>query len=290
MTILVTTANGMFGGAVVRSLAARGVPVRAMVRDRARFTFVHPAVEVVAGDLDRPETLAQAMDGVAAVFLASPMDGRLAERESAAIAAAEAAGVARAVRIGGAVKHADRLAALHEAACARLEASSLAWTYVSPNSVMETSLLGYAPMIRDYGCFCGMSGHGRVGLVALADVAEAAAAVLADPGHAHDRRNLLLTGPESLDLFAVAEVFSRVLGRPVAYQDLPEADLKAMLLPVLRMSEEDLELNVLCHLRCWRDGAADLVTGTFRDLTGREPTSLEAWLRDHRGAFAGERA
>jgi uncharacterized protein YbjT (DUF2867 family) len=225
------------------------------------------------------------MAGVDAVFLASPMDGRLAQREGAALEAAGRAGVGRIVRIGGAVRHeGDRLSALHGEVMARLEASAFEWTYVSPNSVMETSLFGAAPAIQQYSCFFGMSGRGRIGLVALADVAEAAAVVLAGGDHA--RRNYEITGPEALDLFAVAEAFSRVLGRPVAYQDLAEPEFTAMMAPILRMSPEDLEMNLLCHLRCWRDGKAELVTGTFQALTGRAPTPLEAWIRENRERFA----
>lgn len=284
MRVLVTTANGMFGNAVVRQLVQRDLEVRAMVRNPAKFTFAHPRVQVIAADLDRPETLDPAMAGVDAVFLASPMDDKLAERELAAIDALTRAGVSRVVRIGGAVRHeGDRLSALHGAVIARLEASDLAWTYVSPNSVMETSLLGSAPAIRQYGGFIGMSGKGRVGLVALQDVAEAAAVVLSQEGHG--RRNYEITGPAALDLFEVAEVFSRVLGRPVAYQDLPEAQFKAMMAPIMRMSDEDLEMNLLCHLRCWKEGKADLVTDTFERLAGHPPTSLEAWIGMNREAF-----
>lgn len=284
MTVLVTTANGMFGRAVVRQLVASGVAVRAMVRNRAKFDEAHPGVEVVEADLDRPATLPAVLDGVESMFLASPMDERLADRETAVIEAAERAGVARAVRIGGAVRHAgDRLSALHSQASARLQASSLAWTFVSPNSVMETSFLGHAPVIKGWGVLSGISGHGRIGLVALQDVVEVTAKVLAESGHGG--RNYEITGPEALDLYQVAEVFTRVLGKPVTYQDLSEAELKAMLAPAMRMSDAELDMNVLCHLRCWRDGKADLVTDTYRALTGRAPTSLEAWITQNRALF-----
>lgn len=285
MTVLVTTANGMFGGAVVRQLAARDVDVRAMVRTRSKFTFAHPRVEVVEADLDRPETLPPTMAGVDAVFLASPMDPRLAARETAVIAEAHKAGVRHVVKIGGAVQHGDDdLSRLHGTINQRLEESGMAWTYVSPNSVMETSLLGYAPSIKEYGCFFGISGHGRIGLVALDDIAEVTALVLTSDGH--QGRDYKLTGPEALDLFAVAEVFSRALGKPVTYQDMPEAEFKGMLAPILHLSDEAMELGILCHLRCWRDGKAELVTDTFKTLTGHEPTSLEAWVRQRREVFA----
>ena len=61
--ILVTGATGNVGGALAAQLAARGEDVRAVVRDPARVRL--PAgVEVVQGDLDLPESLTPALEGV----------------------------------------------------------------------------------------------------------------------------------------------------------------------------------------------------------------------------------
>src|ERR1700759_2002798 len=62
--ILVTGASGNVGGEVVRALAARGEPVRAL----ARRPLDLPA-EVVTGDLEHPESLTDALRDVDAVFL-----------------------------------------------------------------------------------------------------------------------------------------------------------------------------------------------------------------------------
>jgi uncharacterized protein YbjT (DUF2867 family) len=283
--ILVTTANGMFGNRLVEALSSLGCPTRAMVRDRAKFGAPRPGVEVVAADLDRPETLGPALRGVDAVFLASPMHPSLKEREIRLLDAAKASRVRRVVRIHGAVRHGeDLLGSLHMAVIDHLKASGMEWTLVSPNSVMETSLLGYAPSVRGYGVIMGMSGRGKIGLVALDDTVEVAA--LALTGEGHHGQNYEITGPEALDLYQVAEAFTRALGRPVAYQDLPEAELKALLQPFLKMSDEEMDINVLCHLRCWRDGKADLVTDTYTRLTGKDATSVERWVASSRASFS----
>ena len=287
MRVLVTTANGMFGRALIQKLSAMGVPVRAMVRDRAKFGEPPPGVEVAVADLDRPDTLGPALAGVEGVFLASPMHPALRDREIRLLDAAKAAGVRHVVRIHGAVRHeGDALSTLHGAVVEYLKASGMEWTLVSPNSVMETSLLGYAPSIREYGVIMGMSGRGRIGLVALDDTVEVAAIALTQEGH--HGQNYEITGPEALDLYGVAEAFTRALGKPVVYQDMPEAQLKEILQPFLRMSDEEMDLNVLCHLRCWRDGKADLVTDTYTRLTGKPATSVERWAWLHREEFGAE--
>ena len=66
--ILVTGASGYVGNNLVRRLAQLGKPVRAMVGDvhkaALRLADVEPKIEIVKGDVTRPETLAEWMHGV----------------------------------------------------------------------------------------------------------------------------------------------------------------------------------------------------------------------------------
>ena len=64
-TLLVTTGNGMFGRALVNALAGDGdVNVRALVRNESAFNVSAPNVSSIVGDMDKPETLVAAVDGV----------------------------------------------------------------------------------------------------------------------------------------------------------------------------------------------------------------------------------
>ena len=107
MTVLVTGASGFVGGAIVRGLLARGVAVRAMVRDPA----TAPAgAEVAVADLADTAALARAVSGVTAVVHAAALlgeFGRPAEFFAVNVAGtdrlmqeAAAAGVERFVFIG----------------------------------------------------------------------------------------------------------------------------------------------------------------------------------------------
>ncbi|MFD6102070.1 NAD-dependent epimerase/dehydratase family protein [Nocardia salmonicida] len=107
MTVLVTGATGFVGGAIVRGLVARGVPVRAMVRDAAA---APQGVEVAVADLGDTGALARAVTGVRAVVHAAALlgeFGRPAEYFAVNVAGtdrlvqeAAAAGVRRFVFIG----------------------------------------------------------------------------------------------------------------------------------------------------------------------------------------------
>jgi uncharacterized protein YbjT (DUF2867 family) len=283
--ILITTGNGMFGGAVIKALQSGEVRVRIMVRDPEKLRPAPPGMEVLTGDMDRPETLDPLMEGVDAVFLTAPMDERLADREISVITAAKKHGVKQIVKIGGAVRHEeDALATMHGKAIGFLQSSGIPLTLISPNSLMETSFLDHAASIRYMHAFYGMSGRGRVGLVALKDVAEVTARVLTGTGH--EGKNYELTGPESIDLFTVAERFSQVLGTRIRYIDLEEKKLVSMMMKYDKsLTPEKLEIEVLCHLRAWKNGKADLVTGTVEQLTGRKPAAVEEFIGDHFETF-----
>src|SRR6266851_7370162 len=93
--IAVIGATGQQGGAVVRALQARGqFKVRALTRHPDKHRGL--ADEVVAADLDRPETLKAAFEGAHGVFLvtnfAEPGTDEL-KQATAAVRAAKRAGV-----------------------------------------------------------------------------------------------------------------------------------------------------------------------------------------------------
>jgi len=275
----------MFGGALAEELLKMNIPVRIMVRDVKKCRIENRNAEIVVADLDKPDTLKIAMEGVGSVFLSTPMDNKIALRERNIIDAAIQVGIQHIVKIYGAVKHdGDQLVEEHHQAFDHLLKSGIPWTLISPNSVMETSLLNMSASIKYMHSIYGCSGNGKVGLVSLQDVTRATALVLTSPGH--DGQNYELTGPESLDMCAVAGCFSEVVGRKIAYIDLSEEQMSGMMMKFDKtMTPEKLELEVLCHLRAWRKGQADMVTDTYFKLMGMEPKSLKTFIHENKETF-----
>ncbi len=108
--ILVTGATGYIGGRLVPRLLEMGHRVRCLARDPARLQGRpwQNAVEIVAGDVFQPESLARAMEGVqAAYYLVHSLAGGadFHERDMTAArnfgAAARAAGIERILFLGG---------------------------------------------------------------------------------------------------------------------------------------------------------------------------------------------
>src|SRR4051812_18189670 len=92
---LVTGATGNVGAELVHALAESGERVRAVSRS-GRSEGLPAGVEAVAGDLNRPETVRAALDGVRGLFL---MPGYGGQRQI--LADARAAGVRRVVLLSG---------------------------------------------------------------------------------------------------------------------------------------------------------------------------------------------
>jgi hypothetical protein len=71
--ILVTGATGLNGGELAHRLSARDLPARALVRDRAKANSIAALsnVEIMRGDMARPESLIPALQGVDRAFLNS---------------------------------------------------------------------------------------------------------------------------------------------------------------------------------------------------------------------------
>lgn len=79
--MLVVGATGSIGRFVVASAVDHGFAVRVLVRDAHRASFP-PDVEVVVGDLTRPETLSQAVAGIDAIVFTQGTYGDLNAAEA----------------------------------------------------------------------------------------------------------------------------------------------------------------------------------------------------------------
>src|SRR5205085_9640565 len=124
--ILVTGATGLNGGEVVRRLSARDIPVRALVRDRARAGALSalPRVEVVEGDMARPDGLGAALHRIERALLISSSVPDMLDVQSNFIAAARKAGVRHVVKLSGIMPELDspfRFARMHGEIERRLE-------------------------------------------------------------------------------------------------------------------------------------------------------------------------
>src|SRR5262245_51321781 len=99
-TILVAAGSGVIGSSVIREFIRKRYRVRALVKSRltARTFAASPTVEIVEGDMSRPETLTEALSGVRRILLVSSANEQMVETQTNFIEAARKAGVAHIVK------------------------------------------------------------------------------------------------------------------------------------------------------------------------------------------------
>lgn len=288
--ILITGANGKIGCELVRILAPRPEPVRAMVRSRLRAAGVEGlGVPLVVGDFARRQTLAPLLEGVDRVFLVSSTSPRVAELHGALLEAAKACGVEHVVRvstIGAAPDAATSMQRWHGEAEAVLEGSGIAYTHLRPAYFMQ-STRAFAPLTAARGTITVPAGDGRIGMVDLRDVAAAGAAVLTAADRAvHRGAGYDLTGPETLSLADVAARLSAATDRAIRYVDTPPDRAREVM--VRGGLEPWLADAVVEFYRHAATGAFELLTGDVERLLGRPPRDFDRFAREHAAYFRGD--
>jgi uncharacterized protein YbjT (DUF2867 family) len=283
--ILLTGVTGKTGGETARQLLAKGVKIRAIVRNAAKAEELKAAgVELVVGDIGDAAVVRQALQGVEKAMLVLPNGKTQQANEQQFTDLAKAAGVQHLVKMSSmeAVPHAETpIPQAHWAVEEYIRASGIPWTMVKPNFFMQ-NLLGSANSIKTQKKFSLPMGDGTTGMADIRDIAAVCAEVLT--GEGHTGKSYEITGPEVLTFHDVAKRFSEVLGEKIEYVPMPMDQFRQRMTGVL----EPWHLNAVCELfREIAEIGLDHTTDTLRQLMGREPRSVTQFIRDHIAVFRG---
>ncbi|QKV72804.1 NAD(P)H-binding protein [Amycolatopsis sp. Hca4] len=243
--IVITAPTGQIGGRLLSLLLeaapARGEELRVVVRDPARLPeAVRDRVEVVAGSHGDAATAERAFADADAVFWLVPPDGsvppeqaypgftRPAARAFAEHGVGHVVGVSALGRGTPQAGHAGLVTATL-AADDLIAGSGVAYRALACPSFFE-NLLEEAGSIRDHGVFTDtVAADRRAPLVAVADIAAAAAGLLLDRSWT-GVGSVPVLGPQDLSPDDLARIMTEELGRPVRYHRRPLDDLRAELL------------------------------------------------------------
>lgn len=278
--VLVTGATGTVGRALVDELADEAVSVRAGTRDPEGAADRLPGgVEPTAFDFARPETWGPALKGIERVFLLYPPgtdSGTVREFADAAVRT----GVDQVVFLS--VLGAEKVPVLpHRRIERHLASAGAAHTFLRAAYFMQNLAEVHRYEIVHDDEIVIPAGTGRFGLIDARDVAAVAALALTEPGHrgrAYD-----LTGPASLDLYAVAAAFSEALGRPIRFADPSFLHFARRLYG--RGVEPELIGFMLLEYGVARLGFAGRTTDTVERLLGRPPTDVSTFVSDYADRF-----
>jgi NAD(P)H dehydrogenase (quinone) len=221
----ITGATGQLGCLVVEKLKERGVSsdsLVALVRTPAKAADLQ--IEARVFDYAKPEILVESLKGIDHLLLISGSEiGQRFAQHANVIEAAKKANVKWIVYTS--LLHADtsslNLAEEHLATEKALKASGIAYTILRNGWYTENYTGSVAGAVAG-GAFIGSAGDGKISSATRADLAEAAAVVLAGP--VQDGKVYELAGDETYTLSDLAAEISRKTGKTIPYKNLSEAE------------------------------------------------------------------
>lgn len=272
--LLVTGATGQVGRHVVQGLVTAGHEVRVLSRNPETARF--PAdVEVLQGDLTRPESVGPALAGVDGLYLL------VAGHEPEILDEARRAGVGRVVLLSALVvetRPANAIALQHQRAENAVRDAGIPWTFLRPGQ-FASNTLQWAPEIRARGVVRAPFAHVALPSIHPADIAEVAVAALTGDGHTH--AVYPLSGPAPITPVEQAGMIGRALGREITFVELTQEEARQRMLEFLPAVIAEAVLDTIGNA-VERDAR---VVPTVEKVTGHQPRTFEQWVRDNIDAF-----
>ena len=287
--ILVTGATGNVGGLLIPELIRLGANVRALVRDESRAQGLKDlGVELIVGDLEKPDTLDAAFRGVDKVFLITPPNPNQVVQASNGIKAAKRNGSPHIVRLSaraviGMPGALPRISGQHAETDDELRASGVHYTIIKPHFFMQNIMMAAQSVAEEGVVYMAMK-EGKIGMIDVRDVVDVAVKVLTESGH--EGKEYALTGPASISFHDVAAGFTKALGKQVNYADVPvEAARQGM----INIGLPEWMADALGeYTTAFGDGYGDFTTDGVRSVTGNPARPFDAFARDFAQVFAGE--
>lgn len=285
---LIVGATGLLGGEICRLLAARGKPIRALVRQTSSPEKVAMlkglGAEVVYGDLKIPESLDAACRGARAVI--STASSTLSRQQGDSIEtvdqtgqtnlvdAAERAGVSHFVLISfPQIPLEFPLQSAKRAAEERLRRGRMTYTILQPTLFTEVWLspaLGFDAAnakAQIYG-----SGQNRISWISFRDVAAFAVAALDNPRAAN--AVIKLGGPEALSPLEVVQLAEQSAGRAIAVQHVPEEALRGQ----YQSATDSLQKSFAALMLAYAAGDVIEMGDTLRAFPGQQLRSVREYF------------
>jgi NAD(P)H dehydrogenase (quinone) len=274
MSIAITGATGHLGRLTVEALLRRGVAAGQIVavgrRTERLSDLAARGVSARSADYADEESLSHALAGTDRLLLVSGTEvGQRVQQHTNVITAAKAAGVQLIAYTS--IVRADTsgliIAGEHRSTEAALVHSGVPHTLLRHSWYLE-NYTAQLPAYLQHG-IVGAADDGRISAATRADYAEAAAAVLADEGHAGAVYEL---GGPAFTMTELADVVSAATGRTVTYTDLSVEDYRAFL--VRAGLPEPVAASFADNDRGVAEGELYVDTGDLEKLLGRPATPL----------------
>jgi uncharacterized protein YbjT (DUF2867 family) len=274
----------MIGSLLADALVDQGVEFTVMLRPGGLGDGIagKPGVSLTEGDFDDPASLRRALEGVDRAFLLTNSTERTEAQQIAFVEAAQAQRVGHVVylsQLAADQQSPVRFLRYHGAVEAALRNSTVGWTFVRPNLILQ-AYIPFAPMIAQ-GALQAPIGDAAVSVVDARDIAAVAAAALTEDGHVG--KTYTVTGPAAVTHAEIATELGDAVGRTVRFESIPPDAFLATLTGA-GMPEWQAEGLVEDYAHYDR-GEASAVSPDVAQVTGTSPRSLRDFAHDYSDAF-----
>jgi NAD(P)H dehydrogenase (quinone) len=301
--IVITGASGNYGRGLTDRLIAAGRAADLILITRTPAKLVDRAAQgctVRYGDFDKPETLAEAVQGAYKMLLISGtrVGARVAQHK-AAIDAAAAAGVRHIAYTSfiGIDDPANPAEVRHDHAEteALIRASGMAWTMLRDAHYADAMIVMAGPQVMQSGQWVSNAGEGLEAMVWRDDCIASAAAVLTGDGHEGQVYNI--TGPELQTFRDVAAMMAEITGCPVEYVSTTDDEQYAMFdaMGIPRSPVDDQTVaglpwnsdDMVTFGQAIREGFLQICSDDVERLTGQRARSVRQMIEDNAEMLRG---
>ncbi|MEI6140809.1 MAG: NmrA family NAD(P)-binding protein [Mariniphaga sp.] len=284
--ILITGATGNVGLTTLKLLESKkypGIEVVAAVRDIDRAKKI-PGVEncnFCHFEFDEPGTYDAILEGVTKIVLIRPNQVTDVTRYIFPfLTKAEKAGVKQIVFISIVGAERNRIFANHRTEN-HIKKLTIPTTVLRPSLYMQNLSTLHRHDIQEHDRINIPGGLGLVNYIDVRDVAEAIVTILMNPGHEHQAYEI--TGPEVMDFYQIARIFSKELGREIKYSR-PSA-IKFVRQKLLDKKQMLYVLTLSLLYNAARSGKMNYVNDVFRNITGHAPRNITDFIHDYRDCW-----
>jgi NAD(P)H dehydrogenase (quinone) len=281
--MLITGATGQLGTSTIEFLLRRTAAnnIAAMIRDVTKSGNLKAlGVDVRTADYDNRDALARAFQGVDKLLLISGNDVvKRSQQHKNVVDAAIDAGVTHIIytsifrknerdsSIGSVVRS-------HAETEEYIKKSGLNYTIMLNTLYADMLPLFFGNAVLETGIFLP-AGNGQASFAARRDMAEAAACILS--GEGHENKEYVIANTKNYTMYELAGILSGITGKTIQYLNPSrEAFIEAL---AGNGIPQEIILLTAGFSEAIKNGELETAHTDFVKLTGREPVSMEDFLR-----------
>ncbi|KAH8551440.1 hydroxylase [Umbelopsis sp. PMI_123] len=297
--ILITGAAGNLGSIgpkIVKTLLAQGFPVRAFVRKQDNRSEALEALgaEIFVGDLTQSSDVVKAVEGCSRIYFSMSVSEYYLEASLIMAAAAREQGNVEVLVNMSQMTVSEmsltkmtnsRQQRLHWLSEQAFNWSGLPTVHLRPTVFMDGPFFTHwaAISIDQQSELRLPLGTGKSSPIAAQDVAAVASTVLANPS-GHIGKVYELTGPISQDLHGAARAYSEALEKDIKYIAMPFDEWYEQARHIFKLPDHTYN-HIREMARLHGLNRYDRYTNKVKELTGREPTSIQEYVRTRPEVF-----